>query len=72
VACRGVHFAITDVEAKKLRGAAGDEELKRVVQEEIEEKWERDHLFETDKAWDALHRCLSDGTLDLLGGKPPQ
>lgn len=23
------------------------------------------------QAWDALHRCLSDGTLDVTGGEPP-
>jgi hypothetical protein len=38
------------------------------VVEEIEEAWESP--FETDKAWDALHRCLSDGTLDVTSGEP--
>lgn len=31
----------------------------------------RGAAFETDKAWDALHRSLSDGTLDVTGGEPP-
>ncbi|XVV17286.1 DUF1877 family protein [Actinoplanes sp. CA-131856] len=30
-----------------------------------EEAWERDWLCEVDKSWDAMHRCLSDGTLQL-------
>jgi hypothetical protein len=37
MACRGFHFAITDAEAESLRAADGDDELERIVQEEIEE-----------------------------------
>ncbi len=33
--------------------------------EEIEERWDRDWLCETDKAWDAIHRCLTDGSLSF-------
>ena len=39
------------------------------MKEEIEEAWEL--AFETDKAWDALHRCLSNGTLHCDEGEPP-
>ena len=35
------------------------------VIEEIEDRWDRDWLVETDKAWDAIHRCLTGGTLEL-------
>lgn len=66
--CLGVHFAIDSDRADRLLAAADDEELLAVV-EEIEEAW--DAAFETDKAWDALHRCLSDGTLDPEAGTPP-
>lgn len=41
------------------------------VVEGIEERWDRGHLAESDKAWDAIHRCLSNGTLDPAGGSPP-
>ena len=34
-----------------------------VLQEEIEERWDQEWLCETDKAWDAIHRCLTDGRL---------
>jgi hypothetical protein len=36
--------------------------------EAIEEAWDLDHLAESDKAWDAIHRCLTDGQLDAGGG----
>ena len=32
--------------------------------EEIEDRWDEDWLVETDKAWDAIHRCLTGGTLE--------
>jgi hypothetical protein len=67
--CLGVHFAITAEQAAKLLAAEDDEELVEIVGEEIEEAWEM--VFETDKAWDALHRCLSNGTLNCDEGEPP-
>jgi len=65
MACRGVHFALTDEQADRLLEAAeaGDDALMEVV-EEIEEAWEREWLAETDKAWDGIHRCLTDGKLE--------
>lgn len=68
MACRGVHFAIDADRAKRLLAAEDDDELLALL-EEIEEEW--DAAFETDKGWDALHRCLADGTLDPEGGEPP-
>ncbi len=65
---RGVHFAIDSAQAKRLLAAEDDEALLEIVGE-IEEEW--DGAFETDKAWDALHRCFSNGTLDLGEGEPP-
>lgn len=60
MACRGVHFAIDDDQAARLRAAEGDEELLEIVGE-IEEAWES--AYETDKSWDAIHRTLTDGSL---------
>jgi hypothetical protein len=54
----------------RLLEAEGDEDV-AVIIEEIEESCDPGFDFETDKAWDALHRCLSDGTLDLAGGSYP-
>src|SRR5258707_756497 len=69
MACRGVHFAIEARQAERLFAAEDDEELVGIIQEEIEEAWEV--AYETDKAWDALHRCLSNGTLSSDEGEPP-
>lgn len=62
MACRGVHFALTPDEAEKVASAQDDEGLMSMI-EEIEDRWDREWLVETDKAWDAIHRCLTDGTL---------
>src|SRR5882724_8273179 len=67
--CLGVHFAIGAGEAKRLLDAEDDDELVEIVKEEIEEAWEM--AFETHKAWDTLHRCLSNGTLNSDEGEPP-
>jgi hypothetical protein len=32
---------------------------------EIEEAWDEEWLQETDKSWDAIHRCLTDGKLEF-------
>lgn len=68
MSCRGVHFAITAEQAARLLEASDDDALRAVV-EEIEEAWEC--AYETDKAWDAIHRCLSNGTLISGVGEPP-
>lgn len=62
MSARGVHFAITTVETRPLLDAEDDDALVEAV-EAIEERWDTAHLCETDKAWDAIHRTLTDGTL---------
>ncbi|KAB2343270.1 YfbM family protein [Actinomadura rudentiformis] len=69
----GVHFAIT-ADQERLLLAADDEDGAGIgeILEDIEENWDDDLLsVSTDKAWDAMHRCLSDGTLDPDGGEYP-
>ncbi len=72
MSCRGVHFAITTDDLIQLRCGGSDDGVLAVVQA-IEERWEKDAGFvcETDKAWDAIHRCLTDGTLKFRGGSEP-
>jgi hypothetical protein len=70
MSCRGVYFALATEEESRLLSARGDEELMEVL-EEIEQAWDENRLQETDKAWDAIHRCLSDGTLNPQGGEYP-
>ncbi|MGC5054999.1 DUF1877 family protein [Micromonospora sp. DT48] len=70
----GVHFAITSEQERSLLAAAddGDGDAVDELIEEIEESWAEDGLkVDTDKAWDAIHRCLTDGTLEPDGGEYP-
>jgi hypothetical protein len=79
MACRGVLFSISQKQAEQLRAARGDDaSVLGIVQDEIEQAWDEAHLCETDKAWDAIHRALGDGTLEsgeaplnlcILGGE---
>lgn len=70
---RGVHFAITDDDLFKLQQASSSAEIIDIVTEDIEERWEKQAGFvaETDKAWDAIHRCLTNGKLEYEGGDFP-
>jgi Domain of unknown function (DUF1877) len=65
MAGRGVHFALTEEQASRLMNTPGanDEFLMEFVQE-IEGAWDEEWLQETDKSWDAIHRCLTDGKLE--------
>jgi hypothetical protein len=67
----GMHFAISYDQAMKLLKCKSDEDLVTMVEEEIEEAATEENSFETDKAWDALHRSLSNGTLDVRQGERP-
>ncbi len=73
MACRGVLFAIIQDQAERLR-SLGDDEALEYLQEEIEEHYfenEPERKAETDKAWDAIHRCLTDGKLEYENGSYP-
>ncbi len=71
MACRGIHFAVSKEQYEKLLSAKSDEDLIEIVQEEIEEEWDENWLRETDKACDAIHRCLTDGRLEWDNGEFP-
>ena len=68
--CRGVFFAITPGQASALLAANDDDSVMALV-EAIEETWDKDNLAESDKAWDAMHRCLTDGRLEYGNGADP-
>ena len=70
MAGRGVYFALSEAQAEQLSQAEGDDQVREIV-DQIEEEWDRDWLFETDKAWDALHRTLTDGHLHYENGSYP-
>lgn len=66
MACRGVHFALPEIQVAALRAKVGDAARLAFLQEDIEERYFNDHqddLAESDKAWDAMHRALAGGTL---------
>ena len=67
----GMHFAVSYEQAMKLLKCKSDEDLVTMVQEEIEANAGEENSFQTDKAWDALHRSLSNGTLDVRQGERP-
>lgn len=74
MSCLGVHFALTEEQVMKLRALEGNEDRLDFLQEEIES-----HFFEgapefkaeSDKAWDAMHRALTDGELSYTNGTYP-
>jgi hypothetical protein len=72
--CLGVHFALDERDLQALRSQPNDEERLNYLQETIEENdigskdgW----IAETDKAWDAIHRALTDGRLGSDNGTYP-
>jgi hypothetical protein len=65
---RGVLFALDDEDLARLGEARSDREVLDVVTE-LEERW--DNACELDRAWDAIHRALTDGRLDLRDAMPP-
>ena len=67
---RGVHFAVPLETAEALCRASDDDELMELV-DALEAEWDKGHLAESDKAWDAMHRALTNGELEFGGGEPP-
>src|SRR5690242_7257403 len=73
MACLGVHFSLAADEVDRLR-AVPEQQRVDYVHETIEEDYfsdHREHLAESDKAWDAMHRVLADGQLSWDGGEYP-
>lgn len=66
----GVHFAITPSQFEALIRAQTVSRTTSAIGH-IERQWDAPWLAESDKAWDAIHRCLSDGTLEGGGGSYP-
>ncbi|MET8152185.1 DUF1877 family protein [Actinoplanes sp. NPDC049668] len=57
-------FGLTAEQEAALMATRDDAEVRAFVEEVEMGDWDGEPLdCETDKAWDAMHRCLSDGTL---------
>jgi hypothetical protein len=69
----GVHFALTAADTKKVVAATDPDDLVELITETLEEKYlDSDKWsFQLDKAWDALHRSLTDGRLLYASGPFP-
>jgi hypothetical protein len=70
MSCLGVHFALADESLSGLLSKRSDEDVLAFVKENLEAHWDKEWLQETDKAWDAIHRCLTDGTLECHKSEP--
>ena len=75
MSCLGVHFAIDDLEEKKILSFKDNDSILAYLQEKLEENYFKNHsdtfMAESDKAWDAIHRCLTDGEFNYSNGKYP-
>lgn len=74
VGCLGLHFGLTSAEACSLRSLPDDDARLYFVQEDLEEGFWSDHpefVEQTDKAWDAIHRSLTDGQIAYDNGNYP-
>jgi hypothetical protein len=71
MACRGVFFALSASETERLLTLDSDEKRLIYIQNEIEEAWDKAHLLQVDKAWDAIHRCLTGGALTVARSSSP-
>jgi len=67
----GVHFALGTEDEARLLAAAGDDDAVLDVVEDIEMGSRDSTSCDMDKAWDAIHRCLTDGRLEYLNGTYP-
>ncbi len=68
---RGAFLAITTEQVQALTAVQGDDmEVKETI-------WEMEGVLDSDKrvfcdsSWDALHRCLTDGQLEVANGPYP-
>ena len=59
----GVHFALSNEDVVNIRALSDEQERLSYLQEEIEERYLVEpvtYAAESDKAWDAMHRALTE------------
>ena len=74
MSCLGVHFALSAPEVSHLTSLKDDATRLDHLQEVIEGDYLYHHpeyTAQSDKAWDAMHRLLSDGELSYYDGPEP-
>jgi Domain of unknown function (DUF1877) len=69
MACRGIFYAITHSEAEHLLRLVGNDDALIAGVHDLHSSARERAGFQcpVDKAWDAMHRCLGDGTLEFIG-----
>jgi Domain of unknown function (DUF1877) len=70
VACRGVLLALDVGDAQALEQARSDTEVLEALWS-IQDRLDPDFWCPTEKTWDAIHRCLTDGRLSADNGTFP-
>lgn len=70
MSCRGLHLAITNEDVAIIRARTGQARID-AVQALESALFGTEFAYETDKAWDPIHRCLGDGTLRDGRGEAP-
>lgn len=61
MSCLGRHYALKEAQCARLLACTDDDERIDYLHEELDETCEEDDSYvDTDKAWDAIHRCLGD------------
>ena len=70
MSCLGVHIALTAEQEQDVWTHFYDETILDLV-EALRADDDEEHRQRTDKAWDPIHRCLSDGTLVWDAGRWP-
>jgi hypothetical protein len=70
---RGYHIALAREHAKRLFSIQDDASLRSFLKELIRspEMKKSGRVLDTGKAWNAIHRCLTEGELDPNGGDFP-
>ena len=58
--CLGVHFALTKEEEAKLLALPTDAERIFYLINDIEEAWDEANLVQSEKAWQAIHRVMTE------------
>ena len=61
----GLHLALSKQDVTRIEGFADPDELALFISGDLEERYIDDARWscQTDKAWDAIHRCLGNGML---------
>ena len=70
MACRGIYYAVTPQQSLEIFSKSNTNDIISYL-DDIGENQEDQNFQYLDKSWDAIHRCLTDGTLYDNAGHYP-